>query len=105
RSLGAGPIRAFMKTTFVVVRPSVIAAALFAFLASFDDVTAALCIAGAATRTLPLKMWESVRLELDPTLAAASSILIVISLLLLLVAELARRFFSPQGSARDGSVL
>lgn len=105
RSLGAGPIKAFMKTTFVVIRPSVIAAALFAFLASFDDVTVALFIAGAAARTLPLKMWESVRLELDPTLAAASSILIMISLLLLLIAELARRAFSAPGTDRDGPVI
>ncbi len=91
RSLGAGPVRAFMKTTFVLIRPSIVAASLFAFLASFDDVTVALFLSGTSAVTLPVKMWESVRLELDPTLAAVSSILVVISLTLLCVSELVKR--------------
>ncbi|SFC45603.1 putative spermidine/putrescine transport system permease protein [Bosea sp. CRIB-10] len=91
RSLGASPTRAFMKTTFVMIRPSIIAAGLFAFLASFDDVTVALFISGTSAVTLPVKMWESVRLELDPTLAAVSSVLVLLSIALLSMSELAKR--------------
>ncbi|MCO5091315.1 ABC transporter permease subunit [Bosea sp. (in: a-proteobacteria)] len=91
RSLGAAPLRAFMKTTFVAIRPSIVAAGLFAFLASFDDVTVALFISGTSAVTLPVKMWESVRLELDPTLAAVSSVLVVFSIALLSLSEVAKR--------------
>lgn len=92
RSLGASPVRAFMKTTFVMIRPSIVAAGLFAFLASFDDVTVALFISGTSAMTLPVKMWESVRLELDPTLAAVSSVLVLISIALLSLSEVAKRW-------------
>lgn len=102
RSLGAGPIRAFMKTTFVMIRPSIVAALLFAFLASFDDVTVALFISGTTAMTLPVKMWESVRLELDPTLAAVSSVLVLISLTLLGLSELAKRLGRGAGSPETG---
>lgn len=78
RSLGAGPIRAFMATTFPAIRPGVISAALFAFLTSFDDVVIVLFI-GGSNSTLPKRMWDGVQLEIDPTIAAASSLLVLIS--------------------------
>jgi putative spermidine/putrescine transport system permease protein len=91
RSLGAAPLRAFLRTTLQAIRPSIITAAFFAFLASFDDVVIALFISGTANATLPKKIWESVRLEIDPTVAAVSCLLVVFSLLLLTVAGLRRR--------------
>jgi putative spermidine/putrescine transport system permease protein len=91
RSLGAAPVRAFLRTTLHAIRPSIITAAFFAFLASFDDVVIALFISGTANATLPKKIWESVRLEIDPTVAAVSCLLVVLSLLLLTLAGVRRR--------------
>jgi ABC-type spermidine/putrescine transport system permease subunit II len=91
RSLGAGPIRAFMSTSFPMLRPSIVSAAFFAFLASFDDVVIALFVSGTSTATLPKKMWESVRLDIDPTLAAVSCLLILVSVALVLAGEIVTR--------------
>jgi putative spermidine/putrescine transport system permease protein len=98
RSLGAGPLHAFLRTTLVAIRPSVVAAALFAFLASFEDVIMALFMSGATASTLPKRMWDSIVLEIDPTVAAVSSLMIVISTALFLLAQL-----SSRGARRPGS--
>lgn len=88
-SLGAGPLRAFFATTFVAVRPSVLTGALFAFLVSFDDVVIALFLAGINS-TLPKRMWDSVQLEIDPTVAAVSAMLILLSIAVVVAWELIR---------------
>lgn len=98
RSLGARPIRAFMATTFLAIRPSIISAALFAFLTSFDDVVMVLFI-GGSNSTLPKRMWDGVQLEIDPTIAAASSLLIAVSVIMTLVfLALRKNEAKPEGA-------
>ncbi len=77
--------------TFPIIRPGVLAGALFAFISSFDELVVALFISGTSAVTLPRKMWESIRFEIDPTIAAVSTILIVLTGTLFLSAELLRR--------------
>ena len=50
-----------------------------------------LFLGGPRTTTLPKKIWESVKFELDPSLTAASTILIVVSIAALLLVEVTRR--------------
>jgi ABC-type spermidine/putrescine transport system permease subunit II len=88
-SLGARPLQAFLATTFVAIRPSILTGALFAFLVSFDDVVIALFLAGLNS-TLPKRMWDSVQLEIDPTVAAVSALLILLSIAVVLAWELIR---------------
>jgi len=90
RTLGAPPHIAFLRVTFPVLRPAVITAAFFAFLASFDELVIALFIAGTGARTLPKRMWEGIREEIDPTIAAVAAMLIGLTLLLLFFAEIVR---------------
>lgn len=90
-SLGATPWRAFRYVTLPLIRPGVIAGALLAFIASWDDVVIALFISGTRSGTLPKRMWEGLRSEIDPTIAAVSTLLVIVSLALLLVLELLRR--------------
>lgn len=75
-SSGAGPLRTFIYVTFPVLRPGMLVAALFAFLASFNEAVVAIFIAGRDATTLPKKMYESIRLESDPIIAVVSSLLI-----------------------------
>lgn len=63
-------------------------AALFAFLTSFNEVAIALFVTGPETMTLPRKMWDGIRNEINPTIAAASSLLLGFSWLVMLGAEL-----------------
>ena len=84
-SLGAKPWRGFLRVVLPLVKPGIISAAIFAFIHSFDEVVISLFVAGVQRRTLPLKMWEFIHHELDPTIAAVSTLLILLALLPLLV--------------------
>jgi putative spermidine/putrescine transport system permease protein len=82
-SLGAGQLRTFLRVTLPIIAPGVVAAGLFAFISSFDEVVLTSFIAGNETRTMPLKMWEDIRNQVDPTIAAVSSLLILLPILAL----------------------
>jgi ABC-type spermidine/putrescine transport system permease subunit II len=90
-SLGAGPWTTFYRVTYPAIRPAVITAALFAFLTSFDELILSMFITGPSAVTLPKLMWDAVRLEIDPTIAAASSLLIAVAVLVLGTIEVLRR--------------
>src|SRR5260370_9424809 len=90
-SLGARPWRTFWQVTLPIIRPGVMAGALFAFISSFDELIVALFVSGTSAVTLPRKMWESIRFEIDPTIAAVSSILVVVTGTLFLSPELLRQ--------------
>ncbi|ESX22560.1 ABC transporter permease [Mesorhizobium sp. LSHC440B00] len=80
-SMRAGPFWAFIRVTLPLIRPGIIGGALFAFLSSFDDIVITSLISGFSIRTLPLKMWENIRNQIDPTMAAVSSLLMLVPIL------------------------
>ena len=90
-SLGANRWQTFRRVTLPIIRPGVFAGALFAFITSFDELIVALFVSGTGAVTLPRKMWDSLRQEIDPTIAAVSTILITLSIAILLTAELLRQ--------------
>lgn len=90
-SLGASPWRRFRHVTLPLIRPGVLAAALLAFLTSFDEVVVAIFLSGTGAVTLPKKMYESVRFDTDPTITAASAVLVGLTLIVLLLCEAVRR--------------
>lgn len=91
RSLGAGYFRTLWHVTLPAILPAVVSGAAFAFLVSFDEVVLAIFLGGPSTTTLPKRMWESVRFEIDPTLTAISTLLVLIPIVLLAGVELTRR--------------
>jgi len=90
RACGASFLRAFWSVSLPSVRPALISAGAFAFLTSFDEVVMALFIGGPGATTLPKRIWEAVKFELDPSLTAISTLLVGLTLIALLVAELGR---------------
>jgi putative spermidine/putrescine transport system permease protein len=90
-NLGATPWGAFWQVTFPIIRPGILAGALFAFISSFDELVVALFVSGSTAVTLPRKMWDSIRFEIDPTIAAVSTILVVLASSVFISAELLRR--------------
>jgi putative spermidine/putrescine transport system permease protein len=78
-SLGAGPTYTFFRVTLPLIRPGILAGLVFAFVASFDELIVAIFITGPLSVTLPVRMWEGVRLELDPTISAVAAAMIAIS--------------------------
>jgi putative spermidine/putrescine transport system permease protein len=75
---GAGPIRAFWHVTFPSIRPAVFASAIFGFFISFDELIIALFVMGSH-HTLPVRIWQDLRFEIDPTVAAVASLLIALT--------------------------
>jgi putative spermidine/putrescine transport system permease protein len=82
-SLGMSPLRTFAYVVMPLIGPSLLSAALLAFINSFDEVVLTSFIAGPEVRTLPLKMFEDIRNQIDPTIAAISAMLIAIPFCLL----------------------
>jgi putative spermidine/putrescine transport system permease protein len=83
RSLGASPARAFFEITLPIIRPGVMAGAVFAFLTSFDEVVVSLFLAGIDAATLPVQMWSGIRFEMSPMVAAVSCLLLLLSVCML----------------------
>jgi len=90
-SLGASPLSAFFRVTLPLVAPGVISGALFAFAISFDEIVVVLFLASPEEATLPRQMFNGIRNNISPTIAAVATILIVISVIMLVSLELLRR--------------
>lgn len=75
--LGSSPIGAFFKVTVPYIRPAILSGSLFAFLVSLDELVVTIFLSGPSTKTLPVKMWEDLRTQVEPTIAAISTILII----------------------------
>ena len=89
--LGASPTRAFLHVMLPIISPGVISSALFAFLASFDELLVPLLLADPTTMTLPVRIWTSVTMQIDPTIIAVSSVLVAVALTVLVSAGALRR--------------
>lgn len=84
RSLGASVTAAQRHVTLPLIAPAIFGGAAFAFLTSFDEAVTAIFLGGPEATTLPKRMWEGVRFEIDPTLTAVSSLLVLAAALVLL---------------------
>ena len=90
-SLGASRLRTLWHVTFPLIRAGLIAAFLFAFITSFDELTIALFVTGGLATTLPKQMWDEALFKVTPTLAAVSAILLVFVTVMIVFAEYLRR--------------
>jgi putative spermidine/putrescine transport system permease protein len=97
---GARRFRAFREVTLPLIVPGVITAALFAFLVSFDDLLIAIFLSGSSAVTLPKRMWDGVRLEIDPTVAAVALLVMLLPALILVASALLRLRAAGGGAGR-----
>jgi putative spermidine/putrescine transport system permease protein len=88
RSLGASRARAFLLVTLPQLRFAVVTSAVLAFLTSFDEVVVAMFVSGGDNSTLTRNMFNALRDQIDPTIAAISTVMIVISSLLVALTQL-----------------
>lgn len=88
RSLGASRFEAFLSVTLPQIRFSVVTAALLSFLTSFDEVIIAMFVSGGDNSTLTRNMFNALRDQIDPTIAAISTIMILISSTVLILAQI-----------------
>jgi putative spermidine/putrescine transport system permease protein len=80
RVMGASRLRTVFKVTLPLLKPALVTSSLFAFLLSFDEVVISLFVSGRNSQTLPVKMYDNIRWEISPVLAAISTLLTVLAL-------------------------
>jgi putative spermidine/putrescine transport system permease protein len=92
RNLGASNWTTMRRVILPSARPGVMAGALFAFILSWDEIVVTLFLSKFTVYTLPRRMWNGIRENTDPTVAAAAVVLIAITVIAFVVsAVLSRR--------------
>ena len=85
-SLGAGPLTVIWRVTLPAMRAGIVAAGLFAFVFSFENLELALFLTGPGVTTLPVAVLQYLEYHIDPLVSAVAvaQIVGVAALLLLL---------------------
>lgn len=86
-NLGARPFTVFRRVTLPMLRPGIVAAALFSFVSSFENLELNLLLVGPGRTTLPVAMLSYLDFRMDPTLAAVATAQIVMVSILMLVTD------------------
>ena len=79
-TLGASRFKTLTQVTLPVLRPAIMAGAIFGFIISFDDAAVSIFLIDSSTSTLPLAIMSYMQYNFDPSVAAISSMLIGLTL-------------------------
>ena len=88
---GARPMTAILRVTLPIIAPGILVGAVFAFLSSAQELLVAIFLLGTVRKPLAVKMWEGVRVAVDPTIAAASSAVILLAVAAFVTAALLQK--------------
>lgn len=97
--LGAGPMTTLRRVVLPAMIPGLAAAAFFSFLVSFDELLISLFLSTSQISTLPKEIWDGIRTEISPTIAAVATMLVLLTVIMLGVAF----FVQTKMRARQGS--
>ncbi len=86
-SLGAGPLMVIWRVTLPAMRAGIIAAALFAFVISFENLELALFLTGPGVTTLPVAVLQYLEYHIDPLVSAVAVAQMIVVAVLLLVLD------------------
>ena len=87
RSLGASRLKAFWMVTLPQIKFSVVTGAVLAFLTSFDEIIVSLFVSGGPNSTLTRNMFNALRDQVDPTIAAISTLIVLATTVLLVITQ------------------
>jgi putative spermidine/putrescine transport system permease protein len=77
-SLGARPLTVLWRVTLPAIRPGIVAGALFAFIASFENLEMTLFLITPGLTTLPIATFQYLEYRVDPLVAATAVAQVVI---------------------------
>jgi len=86
-NLGAGTGSILWRVTLPLLRPVLVAAAIIAFVRSFDDSAIALFINSPSTTTLPIRMLLDMQESVGPLIAVCGSVLLLIAVALAVILD------------------
>lgn len=86
-NLGARPWQVFWRVTLPMLRPGIVAAVMFSFIQSFENLELTLLLVGPGMSTLPIEMINYLEFRMDPTLAAVATVQVVLIAALMLITD------------------
>jgi len=86
-NLGARPLTVFRRVTLPMLRPGIVAAAMFSFIQSFENLELTLLLVGPGRTTLPVAMLSYLEFRMDPTLSAVATVQIILVAALMLLTD------------------
>jgi putative spermidine/putrescine transport system permease protein len=96
---GASPIRAVFGITIPIIAPGIIVGAVFAFMQSAQELLVSMFVLGTVQKPLAVKLWEVVKVAVDPSIAAATTSITGLALLGLITVILVSHRNRPARSA------
>ena len=80
RNPGAERLARFRRAMLPMIKPGVIGGCLFAFIISFDTFTMSFLPKSVVTSTLPIQLYDYLRTNFTPEVAAVASFSVLLSL-------------------------
>src|SRR6478735_9726910 len=77
--LGATPLVTFLTVTLPLIAPALVSGWLLAFTLSLDDLILTQFVAGGQSQTLPMRVYSSVRLGVDPQINVLATIVVCLA--------------------------
>lgn len=84
-NLGATRFQTFMRVTLPQITPGILAAAAFAFIEAFDNLTVVLFTASPRSRPLAVELYQLIQFDSSPLVAAISALEILLALAIVLL--------------------
>jgi len=88
RDLGASGPAAFFRVTLPVIKPGIIAGALFAVIISWINVELSIFNTTADLMTIPVKLFNYIQYSVDPMIAAVSAATIYVAVIVVVALDL-----------------
>jgi len=106
QDLGASPLRTFMKVTFPLILPGILAAGLLAFALSIDDFIITFFNSGPV-QTFPLQIYGVSRVRIPPQINVLASMILFLSVAILMTGTIAgmRKSAEKQANAKKFKLL
>jgi ABC-type spermidine/putrescine transport system permease subunit II len=82
QTLGASRFGAFRLVTLPLIAPALLSGVVITLILSLDETVVALFLTGDLSPTLPVRVYNSIRYELDPVVPVAGTLVIVATLMI-----------------------
>lgn len=99
RTLGAGPVRTFLRVCFPMILPGVLVAGMFAFIISWGQYIVTLLVSGGRVITVPLLLVNFASATDKPVTAALCIVFLIPSILIIAVTS---KYLSGEEAALGG---
>ncbi|MBU8785988.1 MULTISPECIES: ABC transporter permease [Bacillus] len=86
-NLGAGPVQTFFRVILPLIKPGMVAGAVFSAVTSFGEISISLFVSSPAVTPVPVRTFSYIEQTFDPSVNAISVIFIAVSVIALIIIE------------------